>query len=97
VGLVNPTNGDENEVMIQHDPTRNIYRKVVLRHGIIVGFTLVNDIERAGVLFYLMHNQLDVKEIGSQLVSDDFSLASLPFTIRKILFMEGTRWTASPE
>jgi NAD(P)H-nitrite reductase large subunit len=97
VGLVNPTNGDENEVMIQHDTTRNVYRKVVLRQGTIVGFTLVNDIERAGVLFYLMHNQLDVKEFGSQLVSDDFSLASLPLAIRKNLFMEGTRWTASPQ
>jgi NAD(P)H-nitrite reductase large subunit len=97
VGLVNPANDDEYEVMIQHDPTSNIYRKVVLKHGIIVGFTLVNDIERAGVLFYLMHSSLDVKDLGNQLVSDDFSLASLPSAIRMNLFMEGTRWTASPE
>jgi len=97
VGLVNLANDDEYEVMIQHDSTRNIYRKVVLKHNVIVGFTLVNDIERAGVLFYLMHSLLDVKEFGSQLVSDDFSLASLPSAIRSKLFLEGTRWTASPE
>jgi NAD(P)H-nitrite reductase large subunit len=97
VGLVNPAIDDEYEMVIQHDSTSNIYRKVVLKHGIIVGFTLVNDIERAGVLFYLMHGLLDIKDLGNQLVSDDFSLASLPSAIRMNLFMEGTRWTASPE
>jgi hypothetical protein len=40
---------------------------------------------------------LDIKELGNQLVSDDFSLASLPSDVRRKLFMEGTRWTASPE
>ncbi|MBS7656375.1 MAG: FAD-dependent oxidoreductase [Candidatus Bathyarchaeia archaeon] len=96
VGLVNPTNNNEYEVMIQHDSVRKIYRKVVLRHNVIVGFLLVNDIERAGTLFYLMHNFVDVKELGSQLISDDFSLASLPFDIRRNLFMEGTRWMVLP-
>jgi NAD(P)H-nitrite reductase large subunit len=97
VGLVNPANDEECEIMIQHDSAGHIYRKIILRHNIIVGFTLVNDIERAGILFYLMHSLLDVKEMGSQLVSDDFSLASLPSHLRRKLFMEGTRWIASPE
>jgi NAD(P)H-nitrite reductase large subunit len=96
VGLVNPVNGDEYDVVIQHDSARNIYRKVVFRNEVIMGFTLVNDIERAGILFYLMHSRLDVKNFGSQLVSDDFSLASLPSDIRGKLFLEGTKWTASP-
>jgi NAD(P)H-nitrite reductase large subunit len=95
VGLVNPVNGDEYDVMIQHDSARNIYRKVVFRNEVIMGFTLVNDIERAGILFYLMHSRLDAKNFGSQLVSDDFSLASLPSDIRRKLFLEGTKWTAS--
>jgi len=97
VGLVNPANCDKYEVMIQHDSTRKIYRRVVLKHNVIVGFTLVNDIERAGALFYLMHNFLDVKELGNQLVSEDFSLASLPSAIRSKLFIEGSKWTASPD
>lgn len=96
VGLVNPVNGDEYDVVIQHDSARNVYRKVVFRNEVIIGFTLVNDIERAGILFYLMHSRLDVKNFSSQLVSDDFSLASLPSDIRTKLFLEGTKWTASP-
>jgi NAD(P)H-nitrite reductase large subunit len=96
VGLVNPVNGNEYDVMIRHDSIRNIYRKVVFRNEVIIGFTLVNDIERAGILFYLMHSRLDVKNSSSQLVSDDFSLASLPSDIRTKLFLEGTKWTASP-
>jgi NAD(P)H-nitrite reductase large subunit len=97
VGLVNPVNGDEYDVVIQHDSARNVYRKMVFRNGIIVGFTLVNDIERAGILFYLMHSRLGIKNFGSHLVSDDFSLASLPSDIRRKLFLEGTKWTTSPE
>jgi len=97
VGLVNPVNDDDFDVVIHHDPLRNVYRKAVLRHNNIVGFTLVNDIERAGILFFLMHSLLDVKEFSGILVSDDFSLASLPSAVRSKLFMEGTRWTASPE
>jgi NAD(P)H-nitrite reductase large subunit len=97
VGLVNLVNGDEYDVVIQHDSARNVYRKMVFRNDVIVGFTLVNDVERAGILFYLMHSRLDVKIFGSQLVSDDFSLASLPSDIRRKLFLEGTKWTTSPE
>jgi NAD(P)H-nitrite reductase large subunit len=97
VGLVNPVNSDDYDVVIQHDSARNVYRKMVFRNDIIVGFTLVNDIERAGILFYLMHSRLNVKNFGSQLVSDDFSLASLSSDIRRKLFLEGTKWTTSPE
>ncbi len=97
VGSVNTADGDGCDVLIRHDSARNIYRKVVFRNGVIMGFTLVNDVERAGTLFYLMHSRLDAKSFGDQLVSDDFSLASLPSDVRKKLFMEGTKWTTSPD
>lgn len=97
VGSVNPADSDGCDVLIQHDSTKNVYRKVVFRNGVIVGFTLVNDIERAGTLFYLMHSRLDAKNFGDKLVTDDFSLASLPSDVRKKLFMEGTKWTTSPD
>ena len=97
VGSVNTADGDGCDVLIRHDSARNVYRKVVFRNGVLVGFTLVNDVERAGILFYLMHSRIDVKDLRDLLVSDDFSLASLPFDVRKKLFMEGSKWTASPD
>ena len=45
--------------------------------------TLVNSIERAGVLFYLMKNAINVKKFKEQILSEDFSWANLPIGLQK--------------
>ena len=37
--------------------------------------TFLGDIERAGILFYLMKNKVNVKKFKDALLSDDFGLS----------------------
>lgn len=83
IGLANPKVDPTLEVLIKNDPEHNLYKKLVLRNNVIVGMTLVNCIERAGVLFYLMKNAVNVKKFKEQLLSDDFGLATLPLSIQR--------------
>ena len=83
IGLANPKEDPTLEVLVKHDSERNVYKKLVLKNNTIVGMTLVNAIERAGVLFYLMKNAVNVKKYKLQLLSDDFGLATLPVSLQR--------------
>jgi NAD(P)H-nitrite reductase large subunit len=83
IGLANPKEDPALEVLVKHDAERNVYKKLVLRNNVIVGLTLVNCIERAGVMFYLMKNTVNVKKFKQQLLSDDFGLATLPVRLQR--------------
>jgi len=83
VGLANPKEDPTLEVLVKEDIEHNQYKKLVLRNNVIVGITLVNCIERAGVLFYLLKNAINVKKFKQQLLSDDFGLATFPIGLQK--------------
>ena len=78
IGLANAKEDPALEVLVKQEPEHNLYKKLVLKNNIIVGMTLVNCIERAGVLFYLMKNAINVRRFKQQLMSDEFGLAMLP-------------------
>lgn len=86
IGVANPKNPEAYESLVKHEPERNIYRKIVLKDNVIVGVTLVNAIEKAGVLFHLMKNGVNVKKLKQELVSEDFCLATLPRSLRRKLY-----------
>jgi NAD(P)H-nitrite reductase large subunit len=88
VGLANPKEDPTLEVLVSLDASRNVYKKLVLKDNAIVGMTLVNDIERAGILFYLMKNRVNVKKLKPDLLSEDFGLASLPTSLRRKMCLE---------
>ena len=83
VGLANPKEDPTLEVLTKIDPEHNIYKKLVLKNNVIVGMTLVNSIERAGILFYLIKNAVNVKKFKQQLLEDDFSWAAFPVTLQR--------------
>jgi NAD(P)H-nitrite reductase large subunit len=83
VGLANPKDDPTLEVLTKIDPEHNVYKKLVLKNNVILGMTLVNSIERAGILFYLMKNSMNVKKFKEQLLADDFSWASFPVTLQR--------------
>jgi NAD(P)H-nitrite reductase large subunit len=83
VGLANPKEDPALEVLTKYEPEHNLYKKLVLKNNVIVGMTLVNSIERAGILYYLMKNQINVKKFKEQLLADDFSWASFPVTLQR--------------
>jgi NAD(P)H-nitrite reductase large subunit len=83
IGLANPKEDPALQILTKADPQRNYYKKLVLKDNLIVGLTLVNCIERSGVVYYLMKNKVDVKKFKEKLLSDDFCLASLPSGLQK--------------
>jgi NAD(P)H-nitrite reductase large subunit len=88
VGLANPKEDPALEVLVSRDPARNVYKKIVLKDNVIVGMTLVNDIERAGILFYLMKNRVNVKKLKPELLTENFGLAALPASLRRKMCLE---------
>jgi NAD(P)H-nitrite reductase large subunit len=85
IGLANPKPDPALEIQTKEDPARGVYKKLVLKDGVIVGMMFLNDIERAGILFYLMKNRVNVTEFKAALLKDDFGLAALPPSLRKTM------------
>jgi NAD(P)H-nitrite reductase large subunit len=83
IGIANPREETGFEILIRFEPEKNLYKKIVLKDNVIVGITLVNDIERAGTLFHLMKNRVNVKKFKRDIISDNFTLAVLPASLRK--------------
>ncbi len=81
IGMANGKDEPPYEVLTKLDTAKTVYKKIVLKDDEIVGLTLINDIERAGTLFYLMKNKIKVKKIKQELLQDDFGLATLPMTV----------------
>jgi NAD(P)H-nitrite reductase large subunit len=88
VGLANPNEDPALEILVKHDAEKNVYKKLVLKENVIVGLTFVNDIERAGILFYLMKNRVNVKKFKQELLGETFGLAMLPASLRRKMNLE---------
>lgn len=88
IGLANPQNSADYDIMVKYDPEKSIYKKLVLKENVIVGMTFVYTIERAGIFFNLMKNKINVEKFKQNLLSETFSLATLPVELRKELHLE---------
>jgi NAD(P)H-nitrite reductase large subunit len=82
IGLSNPKEDPALETLVKYDAEKNVYKKLVLKDNVIVGMTFLGDIERAGVLFYLIKNRINVKKFKQELLSESFGLATLPTSLR---------------
>jgi len=85
IGITNPKDPTTFEILTKHEPEKNLYKKIVLKDNIVVGIILVNEIERAGTLFHLMKNRVNVKKFKRELISEAFGLAVLPASLRKTM------------
>jgi len=74
-GMVTPPDDSYEIVSNKHG---DIYRKVVLKGGLIVGMVFAGDIEKSGIIYNLMKDRINVEDFKKVLVADDFGLASLP-------------------
>lgn len=75
-GLVEPPQGSSYEVLSRQKD--GCYHKVVIKDGLIVGMVFVGDIDKSGIIFGLMRDQVDVGSFKQVLLDDDFGLVSLP-------------------
>jgi NAD(P)H-nitrite reductase large subunit len=85
IGLANLKEENAYEVLVRHEPEKNLYKKIVLKDNVIMGITLVNDVERAGTLLHLMKNRVNVKKFKKDIITDNFTLAVLPAALRRTM------------
>lgn len=86
VGMTTIEKAEGYETLISRDPATGVYKKILIKDGIVVGMTFVGDVEGAGIIFNLMKKQVKVDNIKDRLLSGSFSLASLPKNLRKKYF-----------
>jgi NAD(P)H-nitrite reductase large subunit len=62
--------------------SENVYKKLLIKDGYIIGMVFINDIEKAGMLFGLMRDRINVSEFKDRLLDEEFGLAYLPNELR---------------
>ena len=87
VGETNPEELDDYELLVNQHPEKAVYKKILLKDNRIVAFIFLGDIEKAGILFHLLKNHVDVSEIKDRLLSEDFGIVTLPESLRQKLFV----------
>jgi NAD(P)H-nitrite reductase large subunit len=86
VGTVNPENISDYEVLSELKPEKTVYKKILLKDNKLAGFIFLGDLEKAGILFRLLKNRVDVAEIKDTFLSEDFGIVSLPEQLRQEMF-----------
>ncbi|MGE5473095.1 MAG: NAD(P)/FAD-dependent oxidoreductase [Ignavibacteriales bacterium] len=81
-GIVRPE-GEEFEILEEVDVEKSSMRRIVLKDNRIVGYILLNNIDRAGILTNLIKERIDVSEFKNKLLLSDFGYADLPKNYRK--------------
>jgi len=74
-GMVSPPDKSYEVLTYRGD---GIYKKVILKDGLITGLVFAGDIEKSGIIYNLMKDRVKVDGFKEELVGDDFGLASLP-------------------
>jgi len=74
-GIVTPADDGYQVLSEKYD---NIYHKVVLKDGLVVGMVFAGNIEKSGIVFSLMKDKVNVDDFKQELVAGDFGLVSLP-------------------
>jgi len=77
--------GKDCRILEHFDKNKAIYKKIVLKKGMIIGIIFVNDIERAGIYAGLIKDKVDVSGFQENLLKEDFGFISLPKGYRKHL------------
>jgi len=82
-GITSPPEGQGYQVLTKLDPKTRNYRKLVLKDGRLVGYVLVGDVDRAGIITGLIKGRVEVKGLEEKLLAPDFGLISLPAVHRE--------------
>jgi len=82
VGITRPKS-DAYEEIVKKDAAKNIYKKVVLKDGIIAGVVFVNSIENIGVIGALIKNKADITGIKDIILEDYFDYGKIITLIKK--------------
>jgi len=81
-GVTNPPDGGF-EVLHRLEPERRVYRKLVLKRGRLVGYVLVGEVARAGLLTGLIREGVEVAPFKQKLLSERLGYLDLPEELRR--------------
>ena len=82
VGITRPKSAAYEEI-VKKDAARNVYKKVVLKDGIIAGVVFVNSIENIGVIGALIKNKVDITGVKDIILEDYFDYGKIIPLIKK--------------
>ncbi|WP_019907447.1 NAD(P)/FAD-dependent oxidoreductase [Thermoanaerobacter indiensis] len=86
-GITNPQQ-EEFEIISKIDHNRRSYKKFVVKENRLVGFILINDIDRAGLFTGFIKNEMDITPFKKYLLNDDFGFIYLPKESRKAKMLD---------
>lgn len=86
MGITNPVNPEEYEILTYQDMENYQYRKIVLQENRLVGAVLVGGVDRAGIFAGLIREKIDVTPFKDNLLTPDFGFIHLTREIRDALF-----------
>src|SRR3989338_1050671 len=82
IGITRPKS-DRYVEIVKKDAAKNIYKKIVLKDGIIVGVIFVNSIENIGVIGALIKNKADITGVKDIILEDYFDYGKIIPLIKK--------------
>ncbi len=77
------------EVISKYEPERDAYKKFYISGNRLVGYLLVNDVDRAGIYTDMLRTQSDITAFKKDLGVDGFGFINLPKEIRKEKMLKG--------
>ncbi|RII27683.1 MAG: NAD(P)/FAD-dependent oxidoreductase [Geobacter sp.] len=86
MGITNPVEPKEYEIVTYQDLENYQYRKIVLQDSRLVGAVLVGQVDRAGIFSGLIREKVDVTPFKEHLLAPDFGFIHLTKEIRNTLF-----------
>jgi NAD(P)H-nitrite reductase large subunit len=79
------------KIKTAYAPERNSYKKFYIADGCLVGYLLMNDIDRAGLYTGFIRNKTDISAFEDSLGGDNFGLISIPEDMRKSIMLDKKR------
>jgi NAD(P)H-nitrite reductase large subunit len=83
LGIYRGEEGSSFEDLSICNTKENIYKKIILRGGIIVGAIFVGNIKSSGVILRLIRGKIDVSGLKNKLLSDNFGYPDVMDLVRE--------------
>ena len=77
------------EVISKFEPEKDIYKKFYISGNRLVGYLLINEVDRAGIYTDMIRNQSDITAFKTSLGAEGFGFINLPKDIRKEKMQKG--------
>jgi NAD(P)H-nitrite reductase large subunit len=77
-GMISSPDKSYQELIAEHN---DVYKKLILKEGLVTGMIFSGDVDRAGIIYNLMKDRVNVESFKRSLISDDMGLLSLPESV----------------